>query len=249
MQQKQDESFKDIQLKLTEMNQVKCHIIATNEFKPNVSQLNQSETSLFGSIKLNACWSNVNSLKGQILTNEQEYFELINLCEFSPSDKWSLLYRGTRDGFGAKDFHSKCDGHSNTLTILKAKGSSNIFGGFASVHWESSTKSKWKSDANAFLFSLTNKDNKPLKMKIDPNEHDEAIYCDSSYGPTFGGGCDIDIADNANTTNSCSFLGVSYKHPQYEEETSEVESFLAGSQEFQLDEIEVYQREENETEN
>ena len=44
-------------------------------------------------------------------------------------------------------------------------------------------------------------------------------------------------------------MGVSYKHPQYEEETSEVESFLAGSQEFQLDEIEVYQREENETEN
>ncbi len=31
-------------------------------------------------------------------------------------------------------------------------------------------------------------------MKIDPNEHDEAIYCDSSYGPTFGGGCDIDIS-------------------------------------------------------
>jgi hypothetical protein len=86
-------------------------------------------------------------------------------------------------------------------------------------------------------------------MKIDPNEHDEAIYCDSSYGPTFGGGCDIDIVDNANTTNSCSYLGVSYKHPQYEEETSEVESFLAGSQEFQLDEIEVYQREGNETEN
>jgi hypothetical protein len=86
-------------------------------------------------------------------------------------------------------------------------------------------------------------------MKIDPNEHDEAIYCDSSYDPTFGGGCDIHIGNNANTTNSCSFLGVSYKHPQYEEETSEVESFLAGSQEFQLDEIEVYQREENKTEN
>jgi hypothetical protein len=61
------------------------------------------------------------------------------------SEKWSLLYRGTRDGFGAKNFHSKCDGHSNSLTILKAKGSEFIFGGFATVHWESSTKSKWKS--------------------------------------------------------------------------------------------------------
>jgi hypothetical protein len=123
MQQKQDESLRDIQLKLTEMNQVKCHLIATNDFQSNISLLNQSETSLFGSIRMKACWSNVNSFKGQILTNVQEYFELINLCEFSPSDKWSLLYRGTRDGFGAKAFHSKCDGHLNTLTLLKAKGS------------------------------------------------------------------------------------------------------------------------------
>jgi hypothetical protein len=33
------------------------------------------------------------------------------------------------------------------------------------------------------------------------------------------------------------------KHPQYEEETSEAETFLAGSHEFQLDEIEVYEKE------
>jgi hypothetical protein len=57
----------------------------------------------------------------QILKGDRQSFELIKLCEFSPNDKWSLLYRGTRDGFGAKDFHSNCDGHSNTLTILKAR--------------------------------------------------------------------------------------------------------------------------------
>jgi hypothetical protein len=45
-----------------------------------VSPLSQSETSFFGSIKLNACWSNVISFKGQILKSEQEYFEL---CEKS----------------------------------------------------------------------------------------------------------------------------------------------------------------------
>jgi hypothetical protein len=35
--------------------------------------------------------------------------ELIKVCEFSPNDKWSLLYRGTRDGFDSSDFHSKSD--------------------------------------------------------------------------------------------------------------------------------------------
>ena len=62
--------------------------------------------------------------------------ELIKLCEFSPNDKWTLLYRGTRDGFGADVFHSKCDDHPNTLTLLKAKESSFIFGGFTSVNWK-----------------------------------------------------------------------------------------------------------------
>jgi len=101
-----------------------------------------------------------------------------------------------------------------------------------------------KADRNAFLFSLTNKDNKPVKMKIDSFKHESSMYCDSSYGPSFGSGCDIRIADNANTTmNSRSNLGSTYSHPQYAFETDEAETFLAGTFEFQLDEIEVYVRE------
>ena len=91
----------------------------------------------------------------------------IDLCEFSTNDKWSLLYRATRDRFGVKDVHSNCDGHSNTLTIFKANQSSYIFGSFTSVSWESPAYGIFKSDANVFIFSLTNKDNRPGKMNID----------------------------------------------------------------------------------
>jgi len=182
----------------------------------------------------------MDSFQGEIINNERQITELIDLCEFSPNDKWSLLYRGTRDGFGSSDFHAKCDGHSNTLTILKAKGSSYVFGGFTSVSWDDS--SEWNSDPNAFIFSLTNKDNQPLKMNINPNEHDYAICCDSKYGPIFGN--DINIGNNANTAiKSYSDLGCTYKHPQYAYETDEAETFLAGSYRFQLDEMEVYQKE------
>jgi hypothetical protein len=83
--------------------------------------------------------------------------ELIKVCEFSPNDKWSLLYRGTRDGFDSSDFHSKCDGYYNTLTILKAKGSGYMFGGLSSDSWDCSDTCK--PDPNTFLFSLTNKEN------------------------------------------------------------------------------------------
>ena len=44
--------------------------------------------------------------------------------------------------------------------------------------------------------------------------------------------------------DSVSNLGQTYRHPQYEEGTYEARTFLAGSHVFQLDEIEVYQKEE-----
>jgi hypothetical protein len=119
------------------------------------------------------------------------------------------------DGFGSNDFHSKCDGHANTLTILKVKY--NIFGGFTSVDWQPGPNpSKWKSDSYAFIFNLTNKQNKPLKIKIDPRQNQKAIYCDSNYGPIFGNGYGICIGNNDNTrSNSYSYFSCSLKHPQY----------------------------------
>ena len=112
MQQRQEESLKEIQSKLNEINQVKIDLKAANEFKPNLTLLNQElssslSSSFFGSMKLNNC-SNTDPFKSQILTGNQPN-ELVKLCEFSPNDKWTLLYRGTRDGFAAKAFHSKCD--------------------------------------------------------------------------------------------------------------------------------------------
>jgi hypothetical protein len=80
-------------------------------------------------------------------------------------------------------------------------------------------------------------------MKINPNQHDEAIGCYSGFGPTFDD--DIIIFNNANTTmRSYSDLGACYSHPQYEHETDEAQTFLAGSFKFQLDEIEVFKKRE-----
>ena len=168
----------------------------------------------------------------------QQPIQLIKLCEFDLKDRFTLLYRASQDGFAYNHFHSKCDGHANTLTILKANGF--IFGGFTTASWQNSGGNK--SDPNAFLFSLTNKDNKPCKMKIDSNQHHRAIHCSSVFGPTFGYN-DIEISNNSNTnTDSKSKLGDAYKHSEYNAGTNEAQSFLAGSQYFQLSEIEVYKK-------
>jgi hypothetical protein len=226
MPRKQEESIAELKMKLDEQSQVKDNLIRMNEFKPNLSFSQDS----FGKLRLNEY--TIEPFKSQILSGKQ-LLDLIKVCEFSLKDKWTLLYRGTRDGFGADDFHSKCDNHNNTLTIVKAHGTSYIFGGFTSINWESS--GVWKSDPNAFLFSLTNKDNQPCKMRQINTQY--SILCNSAYGPTFGAGFDICICNTI--AGSTLKLGVSYEHPQ----PSQGQSYLAGSNPFQLSEIEVYQKE------
>ena len=104
MQQKQKESLKEIQFKLNEMAIVNELCEKSNGFQPNSSSFNQKEeTPSFGSIKL-SLYLGIHSFKSEILKDLKQSFELIKLCEFSPNDKWSLLYRATRDGFGGKAF-------------------------------------------------------------------------------------------------------------------------------------------------
>ena len=69
-----------------------------------------------------------------------------------------------------------------------------------------------------------------------------AMYDDSSYGPTFGGGNDLYIADNCDkNTNSRSHLGVTYQTPAgYITGAPETRSLLAGSSFVKVDEYEVF---------
>ncbi|KAL9961675.1 hypothetical protein ACROYT_G030667 [Oculina patagonica] len=99
------------------------------------------------------------------------------------------------------------------------------------------TSSGWSSSSNAFIFSLRNKEGLgPFKSMVKKSQ--SAIYRNSGYGPTFGGGHDIRIADNANrNTVSYTNFPTSYSVP------SGVQSgitILAGTGNFTPDEVEVF---------
>ena len=187
-----------------------------------------------------------NPFKSQIL-NEKLSFDLIKLCEFSLDDKWSLLYRANFSDYNADHFHYKCDNHTPTLTIVKAFETGNIFGGYTEASWD--LNSRDKCDPKAFIFSLTNKDNRTCKMEVIKSN--KAIFCYHKQGPVFGGADlengltnlrgDIRIGKN-NSVGCFSYLGGSYKHPVYAAGTNESKAFLAGSCKFQIDLIEVYQK-------
>jgi hypothetical protein len=157
------------------------------------------------------------------------------------------LWRGSRDGFTAKEFHRRCDGRANTLTlILDTDG--NVFGGFTPVEWESRTKSphykgdnnygKWKGDDSlqSFLFTLRNPHGvQPRKFALKAGKKDKAIYCRSNLGPDFGG-IDMVVKDNCNRD---SYTHLSRKR-NYESDTA-FEYFFTGAKNFTVKEIEVFE--------
>lgn len=169
-----------------------------------------------------------------ILTKNQS-MDLIKLCGFSLDDKFKLIYRASLHGFDSKDFHNKCDGISPTLTIVEST-ESYIFGGFTKQSWDDSCS--YKNDPSAFIFSLVNQKNQPIKIKCS---NSYSIFCNNTCGPTFGDGNDLYIASNSNANMlSHSKLGSAYKHLLYAYESEEAHNFLAGSLNFQSSEIEVY---------
>jgi hypothetical protein len=153
---------------------------------------------------------------------------------------FNLLWRGSRDGFGAKEFHRRCDGRANTLTlILDTNG--NIFGGFTPVEWESRTDSPYKGDDSRrhFLFTLRSPCGVPLRkfaLKVEGNYY--AICCYSECGPMFGDGC-ISVCDNCNrnTRSKTVKFGVTCNSVS----EGDTKDFLTGSHHFRVKEIEVFE--------
>ena len=76
---------------------------------------------------------------------------------------FNLIYRASRDGFGASKYHRKCDGKINTLCVVETdKGCK--FGGYTETKIQNTYKNF--KDPNSFLFSLNT-------MKIYENMNKE----------------------------------------------------------------------------
>ena len=102
--------------------------------------------------------------------------------------------------------------------------------------------SGYRSSSSNYLFSLRNKDNlSPFRSPVYRySQH--AIYTSPGHGPTFGGGHDLFISNNADR-NTASYvnLGYTYRSPSgYSRGSSNTQALLAGSYNFTPTEVEVY---------
>jgi hypothetical protein len=150
---------------------------------------------------------------------------------------FKLLWRGSRNGFKAFQFHGRCDAHANTLTVL-LDTEGNIFGGFTPVEWESPPQAKYKADDSekSFLFTLKNPHNiAPRRFALKATEKQRAVCSNSEWGPYFR---DVRVSDNcnANTSSSASLGDVYTNDTGLNEDT-----VFTGSKNFQVKEIEVFE--------
>jgi len=143
-----------------------------------------------------------------------------------------LLYRASVDGFDSKSFHSKCDGALGTLVLIKSENS-NIFGGFTKANW--GLNNGYEYDYEAFLFSLVNSYNTPVKMLVAQPSY--AIISGSSHHIYFGGDGSLYLSNDGTTGSS--YFNSYYRVPSFLA-TNEINSFLGGAPSFNIFEIEVY---------
>lgn len=87
-----------------------------------------------------------------------------------------LLYKASEDGWDASDFHRKCDNQGATLTVMKSSAG-KVFGGFASVSWESKTGNYWTKDEESFIFSIDR------KTTYRPTDTNNALFLHKDVGP------------------------------------------------------------------
>jgi hypothetical protein len=145
-----------------------------------------------------------------------------------------LLYRGSRDGFQARSFHGRCDGHAKTITMIQSTNDS-IFGGYTPLAWTSAFEDISDSSWQSFLFTIKNPHN--IAPQTFRQIRQNQIYMSEFQGPNFGY-ADLEIEDacQANGSNHSS-LGHCYAN----DTGIEGDLVLTGERAFTVKEIEVFE--------
>jgi len=133
------------------------------------------------------------NIKSLIIKNDELYLieDEIQKIYNKNISKYELLFRASKDGFRAIDFHNKCDGINNTITLVKTTNGKR-FGGFNDLSWNSNNNIK----AINFIFDL--KEKEVFYNDNNNNNNNNKIDSYSNYGPIFEGNNGFKISDNCN---------------------------------------------------
>ena len=177
-----------------------------------------------------------------IIKNKENILMIKGWISLKSEVRFKLLYRATRDGDSAINFHLKCDDKCPTICIIKLENG-RIIGGYTRIPWKSEDKC-YISDECAFIFSVNSKEKYNLKKELKGKY---AVYHDiNNYCCCFGY-CGDDLAIKQNFLKGeksyCCGNGDNY----YSFETSNEKMIGLSNKgiiKFKVEELEVYLIEE-----
>ena len=169
--------------KLLDENKVENIETRINSLEKSINLLEQN-SKIFIDSNLISCSNIINILDDWNIITER-------LKKIEPKYNnilFKLVYRATRDGDSAENFHKKCDKIGPNITLVLTIN--NIrFGGFTKNNWEHLKEDinqkdpeigSGKDDADAFCFSID------LHKIYNNIELDSGVvFCCNKYGPTF----------------------------------------------------------------
>ena len=151
---------------------------------------------------------------------------------------FKLVYRASRDGDSAEEFHKRCNDIGANITLVKTD--KNIkFGGFTNFDWDIPDKEKTikspedgveKEDDKSFCFSLSLN-----KIYLHNKDKNGAIYCIEKCGPIFS---DNIFAINDNMLSKGGYCGKMEKSNFIGQEA---DFEIAGEENFKITELEVFE--------
>lgn len=106
-----------------------------------------------------------------------------------------LIFTASEHQFKAAEFHKKCDGVENTLTVIRTEFGKTIFA-FAAQKWNSTGAYVNDTTGKSCIILLDQKKKYGLVSAV------HSINCTGGYGPTFGGGHDIHLANDCHLNQS-----------------------------------------------
>lgn len=149
--------------------------------------------------------------------------------------KLTLLYRGSRDGFDASNFHAKCDNIAPLFIVYKST-KNYIATGYCSVALKSVVNDYVSAQSGScWLNNLEDNVGVIRTTKFLNTVHPQYSIVDAtSHGPTFGGGHDLYMSNRMNAVNVHYTTAHSYAGEGYSG------TALFGSSKFDLRDIEVF---------
>eukprot|EP01084_Bolivina_argentea_P296832 511289_1 len=123
--------------------------------------------------------------------NEEQLFEtLLQEKNIYIGHRFNLLYRATRDGFTANDFHRRVDNKGATITLIKTK-KDNVFAGFTKLPWTRNIS--FGKDESAFLMTIRSSNiyikyhsKRPKLFQINKDKSEYAVFHHPDHLCSFG---------------------------------------------------------------